>query len=113
MAMQMASMPKHYRQPDFSNISVRFSPFEADKIIVAQSQNFGIVGAGAVSVLKVGGPTLELVQQFQTPDSSFDACFSEANQNQVLQAGGDGTLKLFQIGNPQPLSVVRGHSAEV
>jgi peroxin-7 len=68
--------------------------------VIAQSQNFGVVGSGAVSVISTAGPQINLVQQFQTPDSCFDACFSEANQNQVLSAGGNGTLKLFQLGQP-------------
>ena len=35
------------------NYSVRFSPFEANKLVLAQAQYFGVVGAGAVSLLQV------------------------------------------------------------
>lgn len=34
--------------------SVKFSPFEEDKIAVATSQNFGIIGNGKQYVLQVG-----------------------------------------------------------
>ena len=73
--------PVHYANPQLSNISVRFSPFEQNKLVVAQSQNFGIVGAGAVTVLERGVQGLQTFQQFQTPDSTFDVCFNEGNQN--------------------------------
>jgi hypothetical protein len=45
--------PRHAMHP-LCNYSVRFSPFEANKLVLAQSQNFGIVGAGAVSIMQTG-----------------------------------------------------------
>ena len=108
------NQPRHhfFQGPASNNYSVRFSPFEPNKVVVGQSQNFGIAGTGAVSILQTGpGPTA-IVQQFQTPDNCFDVCFSEANKDQVLSAGGDGTLKLWQIGQPQPLAILKGHQAE-
>jgi len=45
--------PRHAINP-LCNYSVRFSPFEANKLVLAQSQNFGIVGAGAVSIMQTG-----------------------------------------------------------
>lgn len=53
--------PVHYMNPNLSNISVRFSPFEQTKMVVAQSQNFGIVGSGAVTVLERGMNGLQVV----------------------------------------------------
>ena len=34
-------------------------------------------------------------------------------QSQLLSAGGDGTLKLWDVSSPQPLTVVQAHQAEV
>lgn len=49
-----------------------------------------------------------------TPDSTFDVCFNEANQNQILSAGGDHTLKLWDMSNDKmPVAVMKGHTGEV
>lgn len=42
-------------------------------------------------------------------------CFNEANTNQVLAAGGDGSIKLFDSVNQQqgPIMVSKGHQGEV
>lgn len=61
-----SSNPKHFRSGELSNISVRFSPFDATKLVLAQSANFGIVGSGQVSVMQNNpmGKGLQLVQAF-------------------------------------------------
>jgi peroxin-7 len=55
------------------------------------------------------------VRTFQTPDSTYDVCFNEANANQILSAGGDGSLKLWDVTsqNQAPLVAVKGHQGEV
>jgi hypothetical protein len=42
----------------FCGASVKFSPFEPNKLVLAQAQHFGIVGNGAVTVLAVNLVTL-------------------------------------------------------
>ena len=92
----MPQGPKHLQTGKLSNISVRFSPFAANQLVLAQAENFGIVGAGSVSVVQnEPGKPLQPLCTFPTPDTCFDACFSEAAPDQVLSAGGDGTLKLW------------------
>jgi hypothetical protein len=44
--------PKVYRSK-LCNYSVRFSPFEGNKLALAQSQYFGVVGNGAVQLVQV------------------------------------------------------------
>ena len=62
----------------------------------------------------MGQGPLQVVQSIPTQDSCFDACFSEGNQNQVISAGGDSTLKIWNLGaNAGPAQVLKGHSAEV
>mmetsp|Transcript_16065 Transcript_16065/g.27108 ORF Transcript_16065/g.27108 Transcript_16065/m.27108 type:complete len:107 (+) Transcript_16065:170-490(+) len=59
--------------------------------------------------------------QIPCPDSCFDLCFNEGNPQQILSAGGDSTLKLWNFAplnqpqppQAQPLRVFRGHTAEV
>ena len=43
------------------NYSVRFSPFEGNKLALAQSQYFGVVGAGGVSLLQVIASSFESI----------------------------------------------------
>ena len=58
---------------------------------------------------------MSVLCQMQTPDTTFDVCFNEANQNQLLSAGGDGSIRLWDLslGRADPVSVVRAHNMEV
>ncbi len=42
-----------YRTAAFQGYALRFSPFEPDKVAVAGSQNYGIIGNGKQFVLQV------------------------------------------------------------
>jgi len=53
-----------------------------------------------VTLLNTDPTGLKVVRTFQTPDSTYDVCFNEANGNQILSAGGDGTLKLWDVISP-------------
>ena len=48
----MKPPPRIFRGP-LCNYSLRWSPFEENKLAVAQSQYYGLVGNGAVTVLNV------------------------------------------------------------
>ena len=48
----MGGVPKVARGK-LCNYSVRFSPFEGNKLALAQAQYFGVVGNGAVTLLQV------------------------------------------------------------
>jgi peroxin-7 len=47
----------------------------------------------------------------------FDACWSEEHENQIVSAGGDGTVQLWDLGLANhtrgPLRVFKGHTKEV
>ena len=74
--------PPQLMRTNLCNISCRWSPFDGTKLAVAQAQHFGLVGNGAVSVLNVDPATgISLVRQMETPDTCFDVCFNESNQN--------------------------------
>ena len=94
--------------------NVRFSPFEPNKLVVSQAQNFGIVGNGWVSVLSVNdNGTINVVQEYATQDACYDAWFNEDNENQILTAGGDSTLKLWDFMHPKPVASFEEHKQEV
>jgi len=98
---------------EFSAYSVAYSPYEGDKIAVACAQHFGIVGNGALYVLVTSEPRMSQVYLAQTQDSVFDVAWNEGNENQVLAACGDGSVKIFDLAYPQPISNIAAHSSEV
>lgn len=98
------------------NYACRWSPFDENQLAVAQSQYFGLVGSGAVTLM-VTPPSgqMQVARTFQTPDSTYDVCFNESNGQQVLSAGGDGSIKLWDTQSPAqtPIMVAKGHQGEV
>eukprot|EP00894_Picocystis_sp_ML_P001094 jgi/Pico_ML_1/51611/g2606.t1 len=71
----------------FQGFSVRFSPFEEDKLAVATSQNFGIIGNGKQHVVaKRGGQGPTEIAAYDTADGLYDCAWSEENEN-VLVSG--------------------------
>ena len=39
---------------------------------------------------------------FSSKDATYDVAFNEANPSQIISAHGDGTLKLWDMGNNMP-----------
>jgi len=78
MNSRSAILPKVYRSK-LCNYSVRFSPFEENKLALAQAQHFGIVGVGSVQVVQVNEMDAVCVREFQSPANQFDVCFNEGN----------------------------------
>lgn len=53
---------------------------------------------------------------FDTSDGLYDCAWSEENENVVLAASGDGSVKVYDLGAPpmaNPLRVYREHKHEV
>jgi peroxin-7 len=73
---------------------VAFSPFEPNRFAVAAAQNFGIVGNGRQYVFVNDGRGLQIVCAFDTQDGIFDCAWSEENEQILLSACGDGSLKV-------------------
>jgi peroxin-7 len=61
----------------------------------------------------VNDAEMGLLREWQTPDSTYDVCFNEGNPNQILCAGGDGSLKLFDVANNVPVKIFKEHQGEV
>ena len=74
-------IPPQVFRSNLCNYSCAWSPFDGTKLAVAQAQYFGMVGSGAISLLNVDQAGINLVRQMETPDTTFDVCFNEGNQN--------------------------------
>ena len=101
MAMNNLAAPgKTIQTPGFSHYSVAWSPFHPDRLALASSANFGLVGNGRLHLVQsTPGPTggLNLLKHFPTQDGLYDLAWSEVHENQLVTASGDGSLKLWDI----------------
>ena len=48
-----------------------------------------------------------------TLDAQYDICVNAVNPNQLLSAGGDSSLKLFDVASTAPVKVSKEHTGEV
>jgi peroxin-7 len=100
----------------FQACAVKFSPFEEAKVAVATAQNFGIVGNGKQYVL-VHDPrtnSFKEYRSFDTVDGLYDCAWSEENENILVSASGDGSVKVWDVqGHSNPLRSFEEHTHEV
>ncbi|KAH3901963.1 probable Peroxisomal targeting signal 2 receptor [Saccharomycodes ludwigii] len=104
-----------YHMQNFSGYSVQYSPFFDNKLAVASGANYGLVGNGKLFILTIQ-PSGQIVPSnaFLTRDGLFDLSWNELNENQVLVAQGDGTLRLFDINlQKYPVAIFQEHKREV
>ncbi|KXX75452.1 Peroxisomal targeting signal 2 receptor [Madurella mycetomatis] len=92
----MASMLE-FRTPGFNPYAVKYSPYYDSRLAVAASANYGIVGNGRLFVLGLGPQGIQAEKAFDTNDALYDLAWSEINENQLVVAAGDGSLKLFDL----------------
>ena len=90
-----------FKTQGFSCFSVAFSPYENEFIALAASQHYGIVGSGRLIILAPPPPQqqqqelpMQPVTMYDAPNSIVDCAWSELNQNQVIIACGDHTVKM-------------------
>ncbi|CAI2173617.1 14963_t:CDS:2 [Funneliformis geosporum] len=105
-----------FRTQGYNGYSLQFSPFIENKIACAASANFGLVGNGRLFILNTGiGPEgVEVERIYDTQDGLFDCSWSEINENQVVTASGDGSIKLWDIKLAEfPIQNWHEHSREV
>jgi peroxin-7 len=113
--------PGALHTPGFAHYAAAWSPFHPGRLALASAANFGLVGngrlhiaaraqAGALRLDKwcaarcdsgaVGGVALTLASardRFETQDALFDLAWSETHENQLVTAGGDGALRLWDV----------------
>ncbi|TKY84661.1 hypothetical protein EX895_006563 [Sporisorium graminicola] len=109
------------RTPGFAGYGLAWSPFFDRRLAVASSANYGLVGNGRLHILSLApnsasSPTPELVVErvFDTQDGLYDLAFSEAHENQLVTASGDGSIKLWDCALPDhPIRNWAEHNREV
>jgi len=108
----MASMLE-FRTPGFNPYSVKYSPYYDSRLAVAASANYGIVGNGRLFCLGLSAQGVQLEKAFDTNDALYDLAWSEINENQLVVATGDGSLKLFDLAVDQfPVMNFHEHKRE-
>ncbi|CAN8102928.1 unnamed protein product [Discula destructiva] len=94
----MAAPMLEFRTRGFNPYAVKYSPYYDNRVAVAAAANFGIVGNGRVFALGLTAAGIQVEKTFDTNDALYDLAWSEINENQLLVACGDGSIKLFDIG---------------
>ncbi|WVQ94164.1 hypothetical protein IAU59_001242 [Kwoniella sp. CBS 9459] len=100
------------KTPGFMHNNISFHPFYTGKFAVASGSNFTLVGNGRVHVMDMsadrpGGLGVERI--FETRDCVYDVAWNEENENQVLAACGDGSIRMFDTGVKDTLPVMTWH----
>ncbi|AMD18982.1 HBR081Cp [Eremothecium sinecaudum] len=104
-----------YHMNGYSGYGIQYSPFFDDTLAVATGSNFGLVGNGKLFILRIAanGQIAES-NSFLTIDGLFDVAWNELNENQVLTAQGDGSLRLFDVNlQKYPVAIFKEHQREV
>ncbi|KAI1436074.1 WD repeat domain-containing protein [Xylaria sp. CBS 124048] len=108
----MASMLE-FRTPGFNPYAVKYSPYYDSRIAVASAANYGIVGNGRLFCLGLGPQGVQIEKTFDTNDAQYDLAWSEINENQLLTACGDGSIKLYDVTVDQfPVANFHEHKRE-
>ncbi|MCJ1429815.1 peroxisomal targeting signal 2 receptor, partial [Sticta canariensis] len=103
-----------YRTQGFNGYAVKYSPFFDSKIAIASSANYGLVGNGRLYTLSLTPNGIVAEKWFDTQDSLYDLAWSEAHENQIAVATGDGSVKLFDISLDKfPVQSWQEHKREV
>ncbi|KDQ61514.1 hypothetical protein JAAARDRAFT_704850 [Jaapia argillacea MUCL 33604] len=92
--------PAVLHTPGFAHYSLAWSPFHTNRIALASSANFGLVGNGRlhlVSLTPGAGDGLTLDKFYETQDGLYDVAWSEVHENQLVTASGDGSIKLWDV----------------
>ncbi|KXJ92239.1 WD domain-containing protein [Microdochium bolleyi] len=108
----MAAMLE-FRTPGFNPYAVKYSPYYDSRIAVASAANYGIVGNGRLFCLALGPQGVRIEKTFDTNDAQYDVAWSEINENQLLAACGDGSIKLYDVNvNDFPVMNFHEHKRE-
>ncbi|EMR66861.1 putative peroxisomal targeting signal 2 receptor protein [Eutypa lata UCREL1] len=98
-----------FRTPGFNPYAVKYSPYYDSRIAVASAANYGIVGNGRLFCLGLGPQGIVVEKTFDTNDAQYDLAWSETNENQLLVACGDGSIKMYDVGVGSEFPVANFH----
>lgn len=105
--------------PGFAHYAVAWSPFHTNRIALASSANFGLVGNGRLHLVSAspgpsGLPSLAVEKYYETQDGLYDVAWSEIHENQLVTASGDGSIRLWDVMiNDLPIRAWQEHTREV
>lgn len=104
-----------FRTTGYSGYATKYSSFFDNKIAVATSANYGLVGNGKLFVLSIEPDgSLKSDIDFETQDGLYDLAWSEVHENHIAVASGDGSIKIFDISlNNFPIMMWQEHKREV
>ena len=87
-----------FRTPGYNPYAVKYSPYYDSRLAVATASNYGIVGNGRLFCLGLSAAGVQCERSYETNDAQYDLAWSEINENQLIIACGDGSIKLFDLG---------------
>lgn len=108
-------MPTYFT-PNRHGYSVRFSPYNPDRLVVATSQYFGLAGGGTLFFLELSQDNVTIVKthKVEWTDGLFDVVWSEATDGVAVSGSGDGGLQVWRVGaGAAPVQVLKEHRKEV
>lgn len=91
----------------FNGYAVKFSPFVETRLAVATAQNFGIIGNGRQYVLELTPQGIVETIAYDTADGLYDCTWSEDNENVLVSASGDGSVKVWDTAIPPQANPIR------
>ncbi|KAH8597070.1 putative peroxisome biosynthesis protein (Peroxine-7) [Bisporella sp. PMI_857] len=103
-----------FQTPGMNGYAVKYSPFFDNRIAIAASANFGLVGNGRLYICGLGADGVFAEKWFDTQDALYDVAWSEIHENQLVVGSGDGSVKLYDISlNDFPVQSWQEHRREV
>jgi len=103
-----------FKTDAMNGYAVKYSPFFDNRVAVASSANYGLLGNGRLYVCRLGPNGIVAEQTFDTQDALYDLAWSESNDTQIVVGSGDGTIKLYDITtNRFPVMTWAEHRREV
>jgi len=118
-----------FRTQGFQGYAVKYSPFFDNRLAVAASANYGLVGNGRLYVLELTANGIQCLKwyargifrgpvsdfdRYPTQDALYDVAHSEVHSNHLLTSSGDGSLRLYDVSlAPEfPIATFQEHSRE-
>ncbi|TFY81370.1 hypothetical protein EWM64_g2641 [Hericium alpestre] len=110
--------PAVLHTPGFAHYNLAWSPFHTQRLAIASSANYGLVGNGRLHLASLAGPSgiagLNLDKFYETQDGLYDLAWSEIHENQLVTASGDGSIRLWDVMlNDLPIRAWQEHTREV
>ncbi|TBU34100.1 peroxin 7 [Dichomitus squalens] len=95
-------LPGVLHTPGFAHYGIAWSPFHNNRLALASSANYGLVGNGRLHIVGLGLgpgglPQPGIEKFYETQDGLYDAAWSEIHENQLVTASGDGSIKLWDV----------------